>query len=406
MAQESAGVLKKGAILLGAALFSWLSVSVGAANLMRVSRPTTALSFSAGDSRALSALGDMKLQAGTGPGIPQDAARLGLQSWRRDPTNPVALRLIAAPLSVDRQRRIIGHAERVSKRDIVGQLWLIEDAVQRNEPKQALGHYDVALRTSAASRHILFPILSLATGEAELQGDIANMLARKPDWAVPFLYEAANSAPDSGRLLAIVETLKRNGFAPEPTLASNLLKRVIRDHRYDLAANAYRLAGGRDTNVGRGVVDGEFKSTDQLSPIHWSYASDNGLYAERIQRPSEKGGYAASVKADAGAAGDAIRQMMLLPPGSYEIGWFAGDVPQADTLQMSWTVRCAQSEVLFAAVQIPPAPSSGASGKGRFVIPSVGCAGQWLSLAVRAEAGSDATAPWITRVAVTPTSQN
>ena len=45
-------------------------------------------------------------------------------------------------------------ASSLSRRDVPTQLWLIEDAVRKNDIPGALSHYDAALRSSLASQQI------------------------------------------------------------------------------------------------------------------------------------------------------------------------------------------------------------------------------------------------------------
>jgi hypothetical protein len=384
-----------------AAILTWLSVSVGGASVLRAANPAWALKFSSNDSRALSNLADGLLKEDQSPAAIKKAGELGRRALAGDATNAVALRLVGASAPAAKQFGIHALAERVSKRDLATQLWLIEDAVSQDKVDQALVHYDIALRTSTAASPALFPILAQATGDQRLLPQITAMLKRKPDWTTPFLYEAVNSAPDAGALVGIFGSLQSSGYKVEPDLSINLLKRTVRDNRFDLATSAYRLAGGTNAGIGSAVTDGGFTALGTLQPFDWALSSDNGLFSDRGASSDSKGGARLEITAEAGAVGDAAKQLLLLKPGKYRLTALVGNIPQQDVARFFWAVGCAGTEDVISLINLPPTPASKTTMAGEFTVPANGCGAQWLSLAVRAEVSSDgADDPWVTDVAV------
>ena len=127
------------------------------------------------------------------------ARTLALAALRRDPTMAPAWRLLALAASMQgREReaaRLFHFAERLSRRDLPTQLWLIEESVSRNDIPGALRHYDIALRTSLASPELLFPVLTRASGDNNVVGPLGTLLASDPPWRETFLWQLVADAP-------------------------------------------------------------------------------------------------------------------------------------------------------------------------------------------------------------------
>ena len=78
-------------------------------------------------------------------------------------------------------------AERLSRRDHATQLWLIEHHLRAGRADQALAHFDIAFRTSASSRGVLFPLLANSLADDQMFGAVVGYLRRDPVWTRPFI---------------------------------------------------------------------------------------------------------------------------------------------------------------------------------------------------------------------------
>ncbi len=386
-------------VAVASAVGIWLTASVGLAGLYRVYAPASALFFSGKDSRAKESLADAILRR-DGPALGMArAASLAKEALVRDPTSAVALRILGFAAPEANQSVIFDMAARLSRRDLQTQLWLIEQAVSGDNVSAALVHHDIALRTSTVAQPLLFPVLSEATGERTLVPEITRMLARKPDWAMPFLFEAVNSAPSSANLVAIFAGLKAGGAKIDPALAQNLISRTVRDNRFDLTLKAYQIAGGKNGNAGLSVADGSFSGAQGVEPFSWSYNSEAGLYADRTAVSGNDGRVV--IRAEAGVSGTAIKQLLLLKPGSYQLTATAGDLSAEDRAKYQWTVSCAKTEAVIGSFEIKPNGAKSARSLDSFTVPATECPAQWLALNVNAEMDSDGTEPWIDDVTIT-----
>ena len=95
----------------------------------------------------------------------------------------------------------IGHAEtamvladRVTKRDSLSQLWLIERSIEKDDIKEAVRHYNSVLSVNAGFEATLFPILSQAISFPEVRTALAPYLVKGAHWIPAFVrFVAANS---------------------------------------------------------------------------------------------------------------------------------------------------------------------------------------------------------------------
>src|SRR4051812_41959266 len=141
------------------------------------------------------------------------ADELARKALRQDPTAVVA----ASMLGLNAQfrgdtaaaRRLFGYAEGLSRRNLVTQLWGIEDAVGRNDIPAALRHYDIALRTSSRASEVLFPILASATSDHQIRRALTGTLTLRPLWANAFLDYLAANAPDPLSVTALFMELHK-----------------------------------------------------------------------------------------------------------------------------------------------------------------------------------------------------
>jgi hypothetical protein len=146
------------------------------------------------------------------------------------------------------------------------------------------------------------------------------------------------------------------------------------------------------------VSDGGFSASDGLAPFAWAYSSDGGLYADRIVAEGNNG--RASIRAEAGAGADAIKQLLLLRAGSYKFSATAGNIPSEERAKFVWTIRCAKTEAVLAAISLKPVAGKAGRYSEVFSVPAQECPAQWLALTVRAEMDGEGDDPWIDDVAI------
>ena len=135
------------------------------------------------------------------------------QALRADPLNASAIRLLAyvtelLPNGQPRARRLMSLSERASRRDVLAQVWLIEDAVSRGDIGGALDHYDRALLVKPGMAGTLIPILVAAISEPAVRMALVPYLRADRAWTRPFLSVAVSKSQDPE---AVADLFRRYG---------------------------------------------------------------------------------------------------------------------------------------------------------------------------------------------------
>lgn len=140
-----------------------------------------------------------------------------------------------------------------SRRNLQTQLWAIEDAVGREDIAGALRHYDVALRTKAQSRAILYPVLASAIRDAQVRAELVRTLVSRPLWADDFLGYAAKNGENAQATAALLTALhQRNVPIPEPVNAA-LIGSMVARGQGGLPGASMRRCGAMQTAGARGI---------------------------------------------------------------------------------------------------------------------------------------------------------
>ena len=173
---------------------AWLSFIHAVANITWQQNPDMALRFVPDHPLALSRKADELFAEKQDPATLAKVEAMAKQSLRGGALNPVAIRLLGYVADVrgdqKKARELMLLSQKVSRRDFGTQLWLIEDAVARGDKKQALYHYDIALRTTPSSFPILLPTLVGALDDPEVRSGLAPYVKAAPGWLPSFLGEA------------------------------------------------------------------------------------------------------------------------------------------------------------------------------------------------------------------------
>lgn len=394
-------ILRRLLVVVIGALLIWGAVVIGVSGIARSGNPELALRMSPTDSRAMTYLADrllIKDPTSVRRERPLELARAALLN---DQTNVSALRILGFSAPKQDQRAIFDLSNRLSRRDLATQLWLIDYHVGREDASSALAHYDAALRTSTVAPKLLFPVLAKASGDVTLAPQIGDLLAKRPPWANAFLTDLLFSSPSADRLLTIFQHVTRDGGKVLSTQADGLMARMLRDYRFDLLRDAYFVAGGSDKSIGTHIRNGDFSDEPSLLPFDWLFASDTTIYAGRSKSDSDASDFRMGVLASEGNGGEAARQLLMLPTGRYSLASTSGSVPTAQNGRLWWQVTCAtKGGAKLFEFDLPASPDTGKASKSEFNVPIANCPAQWLSLQVATQTDSEELNTWVDDVVV------
>jgi hypothetical protein len=391
-------------IVAGGIFLIWMSISVSVANRYSSVAPVMALSFAPYDARAKAELAQAKIvELASRPGDPTEIERLLREALMRDPTNAAAWRSLALASQFRRDAlktgRLFHFAERLSRRDLATQLWLIEERVSANDIRGALQHYDIALRTSSDASGILMPILVSATSNDGIVGPLADLMATDPPWEGDLLARLAEGAPSSDNLATFMERLARSRPLPQSPMIPAMINRLIESRDFQAAWRIQRVVRP-PSPVERFIRNGQFDILDPVSAFDWRFANEDDLGAEPIILSGA--GQGASLQLHAARAGIVARQLLLLPPGEYRVTAAVGPIAGSARALLHWSFTCAVSPEGPTVEGQPLLIQARATLQLRFNVPDSGCSAQWLSLEIRPETDTAAASAWIDAVDIRP----
>lgn len=368
--------------LAGAAALAWSHVVTA----QLVARPGTGASYVAwpggGSAQSRVDAATALLMPGAAPGDVARARALAEAALVQEPANAAAARTLAmAALLQDREgdaARLFAIAERLSRRDLPTQLWLIEDRVRRNDVAGALLHYDRALRASPESHALLLPVLVDASAAPGIAPPLARLVARQPYWAKPFAIRLFRDGRSPGAVAAIALALDLD---PGVAADVNLLRRAeARLAALNAPALAWRVHSRMSGGARAAIRNGGFEDVPVQSPFDWSFSTPPPV-AARAGSVAGHSGLALLVAAESGHGGEAARQLLALEPGAYALGFTSGRLSGDERPRLLVRIRCAGTERDLLAAE-----AAGGASRQAFTVPE-GCTGQWLSIAVAPERG-------------------
>ncbi len=304
------------------------------------------------------------------------AATVAQMALRRDQTTVTALAVLG--INADSRgdkptaRRLFGYAHMLSRRDLLTQLWLIQDAVDRGQVAQALHHYDITLRVIPNMWEMFFPVLTAAISTPQVRAGLIQLLAQRPPWSDGLMVYIAGHGHDPVALYDLFVGLQRAHVAVVPTTQAAAINALLSAGQAD-AAWAY-YAGIRPGATRDRSRDPHFTSSQAPSLLDWVTVNDNGAAA------NINGGLFDFTAPASG--GSLLQQYQLFAPGNYQLEGHSSGISQAVDSAPYWTLTCRDGRELG---RIAVSGSTNAGGRfvGTFVVPA-DCPIQILTLIAKA----------------------
>ena len=304
-----------------------------------------------------------------------ELAKLAL---RQDPTAVAAVATLGVNADLrgktDEARRLFTYAQKLSRRDLRTQLWLIEDAVRRDDIPSALRHYDITLRVFPLMAELLYPVLAAASDDPAIQPALIKIMAGKPNWTESFInFVVVNGASPQSNA-ALIEGLRRAGVTVPVSAQTEVINRLLASGQSD-AAWAYYAAirPGVDRRRSR---DTRFTAQIETpSSLDWVPVNDGGVTTSILPGLFD-------FAAPASVGGPLLQQRQLLPPGTYQLIGHSVGIEQSESARPYWTLRCADGREL-GRVALPNSSDADGEFSGSFTVPAE-CPAQTLMLVARA----------------------
>ncbi|TKD51877.1 hypothetical protein [Sphingomonas baiyangensis] len=391
----------RGALAALALVCGYVSTTQSLGAAIGKSAAERAHALAPGDGRIAAELAEQLAAGDPDPASRARADALARSALAAEPLAAPALTALALNAQVrgdtGTTRRLFAHSNRLSRRELGARLWMIEDAVARNDIPGALRHYDIALRTSRAAPDLLFPVLSAAIADPTVAAAVADTLAARPPWGGNFIEYAAALGADPVATTAFIDRLTRRDLPVPAAARVSAVNALVNAGRSDLAWASYaRLRGDVARDRSR---DPQF-AAQLASPTVFDWVAinnDAGVYAA-IQ-PTEDGGIV-DFAVPATVSGIVLQQAQLLPPGRYALAGASAGIDQLSDARPYWQLVCTDGREL-GRVELPNSSANDGRFAGGFTVDAA-CPAQMLRLVARASTAVGGVTGQITRAALTP----
>ena len=342
-AMKEIGVRRIAFLVFAGIVSAVFALMLAVNGLTRLRNPSVALALFPNDSVALGAQAEqLALAKPTDP--PLEVRALAIAALRNQAINPRALRVLGGYAEVRstlaEAEQLILMAQRLSRRESGAQMWLVEANARRNDTKQTLVHYDVALRVRPDNSLILFPRLAAAIEDAEIRAALKPYIRAKNGWGERFIADALNL---NTNLPALAAVMIDSGGIPDPRanreLQTTLIGRLVDGGYYQDARRLFLTMRGASAKRLTSTAFDPVDRTGIHGPIGWQMIeeADGG---GGFTGAAEQGDLALEIFTNADNTRPVARKLLYLAAGNYN---FAVDVARLQTDPggyLRWQLRC------------------------------------------------------------------
>ncbi len=300
----------------------------------------------------------------------------------REPSNSIALSTLAT-LEAYRSNdslssRLFHLSEKVSRRNVTTQLWMIEDAVARNDVSSALSHYDIAMRVSIKIRPKLLSLLIQAAEAPDVSAELSGVLKGRPIWWNDYMTALLGSSKDAALIANSLDLLAPTmSPADREYFGENALRRLVALGRGRRAVVLANRLDGKSARY-RNLVAGDFSTDGGILPFRWWLRDDDRVRAYRETVPG--GGTGLWLTTNSDASGAIAQQMIGLAPGHYVISGRSGGVAADAMARPSILLTCGKEQALVRSPLLPSPEETGRAFRIPFTVPDSGCDVQWVNI--------------------------
>jgi len=335
---------------------------------------------------ALTLLSDREQNALATPQIAVARARAAL---RGQALNARALRQLAIVDQSTGDERgamaLIQASSAVTRREFGTQIWLVNHYASAGDVKQALVHYDLALRANGNAAELLFPILTRALSVADVRTGLANFLRADVPWMPAFLnYAIAQTVHPEDVAAFLVEAGGMPNDSAYEGLLSAFLSRVVTMNQYDLARRTYLSLHAGPTRLLAAPDFVTASADNQLGPFGWQLTATPTIGASFV---SEQSGAPVALDVFAASSETALvaRKLLYLTPGRYGFRLAYAKAQMGSAGSATWQLQCAKAATVTTIWKFAPAVRADGENEAVFDLPT-GCDATYLDLVV---AGGD-----------------
>jgi hypothetical protein len=316
-------------------------------SLTQITRKTNfnlALSVTPSDPSALANKATAKIASTPQrPDLWRGAKILALRSLRAQAVNPSALRLLAfTTLGETRnsaRNKFARLAIKSSRREAAAHLLMIEDLAKYDDVGGVLRHYDLAMRTSLASRTQLSPLLTNAIEDEQVREALVPTVKARPNWLYDFFDYAITSSNNPKNLATLIE--ESGGWPDDPKydrLTNKLLSQMITKYQFASFKRHYlTLKNSRPSLLDSPAISINSLS-DRFGILAWQKLGSSSAGMDYVEGQLKKG--AMHLYAGSGDRQIVTRKILFLSPGSYDITAAFSSADMSNGASLQWSLAC------------------------------------------------------------------
>lgn len=339
--------IKNGLIIVITLWLAWLSFIHAVANITWDRDPDVALRYVPNHPLALSRKADELFAEKQDPATLAKVEAMAKESLRGGALNPVAIRLLGYVADVrgdtKKARELMLLSHKVSRRDFGTQLWLIEDAVARNDKKQALYHYDIAMRTTPSSFPILFPTLTGALNDPEVRVHLAPIVRQAPVWLPAFLSESIGTIENPANIADVL--VKSSGLPDDESyrnLSNALLAQLAGKNKFPAFQQYFLSLKGSRADTFKAAAFTKDTVGLPYPVVGWQVA-DSPAIGGTFSAANDKGRSTLAAFASSSERGELLRKYMFLAPGNYRFASRFSALDGAPDSEVRWELQCVKA---------------------------------------------------------------
>ena len=373
--------------LIAVGFVAWISYCHAGANILARQNPDAALALVGDHSAALAHKGNLLFATNLENPPSQDIRPLATRSLNGDLLNAKAVRLLAAADLAEKEsagfKKLIRLSERLSRREFMTQIYLVQEAARDNNVPEALAHFDIALKTNRSGAELVYAILTPLLADANIRAGLKPYIEGRAAWVQPFFAHATNSGKNPA---SVAEALMQAGGLPfdpvYPFTQGNIVNRLILENKFQMARDFYLKGASGDPSALQSIDFGTANTESRFAPISWRLASSPTV-ATSFEGQAQK-----KMRIEAGpeATEIAANKIIYLKPGRYgvqlEAAW--GPFDTEGEVKLSLVCLVGGGGTVFD--DAANARKSENMIRGQFVIPA-DCTAQTVLISVESFAG-------------------
>ena len=261
---------------------------------------------------------------------------------RRAPLDAVALRQLAElePDSPGKGLQLLRLSERVTRREPISQILLVNAEAGANNNAQALVHYDRALTIWPQLGTTLLPVLASGLSNPALVEQLSRFADRP--WFRPLLGTGLERGAPVPAVAKLAESARVRLPANErQSLSAELIGKLLALNRHDDIRAFVMSLGGPERMILDDLAINRATTDSRNLPLSWRMTSDVAISSEFVPPSGMR------VTVSPSSSGVAAGRLTLLQPGSYTLLMRFGYDPGAPRATLRWALECDDGRTIW-----------------------------------------------------------